>query len=169
MSDRIYTIPYESIDYEGVKYRSKLECRWHVFLDTLGIIHIYEPKRFYFSDTVYTPDFGIIAQGYDYLEIKFSAPTPDEYSKCRRLSELGYKVAILAGKCSPDVQVYLFEDGHRRYIPRTSVFLQQCFQFKLNGRQGETIAALKLVLGKGNYTKAFNAAYKFKSKGDKNE
>lgn len=163
MSDRIYTIPYESIDYEGVKYRSKLECRWHVFLDTLGIIHIYEPKRFYFGDTIYTPDFGIVAQEYDYIEVKPTNPTPMEYYKCRALSSQGFKVALFAGKCSPDVQVYLWENGTRRYIPRSSAFLQQCFQFRLTGRQGETIAALKTVLGKrGNFTKAFKVAWGFK-------
>ena len=163
MSDRIYTIPYQSIAYDSVTYKSILELRWHLFLETLGIIHVYEPKRFYFSDTVYTPDFGIIAQGYDYLEIKPTSPTPLEYGKCRELSEMGFKVAIFAGGCNPDVQVYLFQDGSRRYVPRSSAFLQQCFQFRLNGRQGETVAALKIVLGKHrNWDKAWRRAWEFK-------
>lgn len=111
----------------------------------------------------YTPDFGILAL-YDFLEIKFSAPTSTEYAKVRALSQLGYKCAIFAGGCNPDVQIYLFENGTRKYIPRSSVFLQQCFQFKLNGRQGETVAALKVVLGKHrNWDKAWRKAWEWKA------
>lgn len=165
----MYHIPYQSITYEGITYKSVLECRYHIFLSTLGVIHTYEPKRFSFPEFygtdcyIYTPDFALLSCNYDYLEIKPSAPTVQEYAKLRALSQRGYKCALFAGRCHPDMQVYLFEDGHRKYISRTSVFLQQCFQFKLNGRQGETIAALKTVLGKGDYMKAFRKAWEWKA------
>ncbi len=169
MSDRIYTIPYESVDYCGIHFKSKLECRWYIFLTTLGVTATYEPKRFIFPEFygqdnmyIFTPDFGLLSCNYSYIEIKPTQPLASEYGKCRALSELGFKVAIFAGGCNPDVQIYLFENGHRKYIPRTSVFLQQCFQFKLNGRQGETVVALKTVLGKGNYDKAFRKAWEAK-------
>ncbi len=170
MSDRSYTIEWQPTLYNGVTYRSKLEARWAVFFNSLGVIHSYEPRTFYFAEFYgqadlyqFTPDFGILA-GYDFLEMKFSAPTVNEYAKIRALSERGYKCAIFAGGCNPDVKVYLFENGHRKYIPRTSVFLQQCFQFKLNGRQGETVTALKMVLGKHrNWDKAWKAAREWKA------
>ena len=168
MSDRIYDIPYKPTDYEGVSYKSIAEVRLHIFLSVLDIVHAYEPKTFYFPEFygtdkyVYKPDFGIIAN-YDFIEYKPTSPTPNEWDKCKALSRRGYKVAIFTGKCSIDGRIYLLENGHQKYIPRSSAFLQQCFQFKLNGRQGETVAALKVVLGKkGNLTKAFEAAYKFK-------
>ena len=168
MSDRIYDIPYKPTTYEGVSYKSVAEVRLHIFLSALGIVHTYEPKTFYFGELygtdnyIYTPDFGIIAN-YDFIEYKPTSPTPNEWDKCKALSRRGYKVAIFTGKCSIDGRIYLLENGHQKYIPRSSAFLQQCFQFKLNGRQGETVAALKTVLGKkGNFTKAFEAAYRFK-------
>ena len=170
MTKRIYTIPYESVTHEGITYRSKLELRWHIFLDTLGIVHTYEPKRFVFPEFygtdcyIYSPDFALLSCPFNFIEIKPTLPLVNEYAKCRILSSLGYSVALLAGGCNPDVTVYLFQDGSRKYIKKTSVFLQQCFQFKLNGRQGETVVALKMVLGKrGNFAKAFEAAYKFKA------
>ncbi len=168
MSDRIYDIPWQPVTYEGISYKSIAEVRLHIFLSTLGIVHTYEPKTFYFSEFygtdkyVYTPDFGILAN-YDFIEYKPTSPTPNEWDKCKALSQRGYKVAIFTGKCSIDGRIYLLENGQRKYIPRTSVFLQQCFQFKLTGKQGEMVAALKVVLGKkGNLTKAFEAAWKFK-------
>ena len=164
MSDRIYTIPWQPITYAGIRFKSKLECRWYVFFEALRTVSIYEPKQFYLPEfqNWYIPDFALLSCPFDYIEIKPTSPLPDEYGKCRALSELGFKVALFAGSCNPDVQVYLFENGHRKSIPRTSAFLQQCFQFKLNGRQGETVAALKTVLGKGNYSRAFKAAWEFK-------
>ena len=164
MSDRIYTIPYEPVTYDGYNFRSKLECRWYVFFNALGVVSVYEPKRFYLGyEIIYTPDFALLSCPFDYIEIKPTTPLAEEYGKCRALSELGFKVALFAGSCNPDVTVYLFQDGSRRYIKKTSTFLQQCFQFKLNGRQGETIAALKVVLGKHRgWDKAWKAAWDFK-------
>ncbi len=168
MSDRIYSINWQPTLYNGIIYRSKLEARWAVFFNSLGVIHSYEPRTFYFPEHggdlhQYTPDFGILTE-YDFIEIKFSTPTNTEYAKVRILSQRGYKCAIFAGGCNPDVQVYLFENGSRKYVPRSSAFLQQCFQFKLNGRQGETVAALKTVLGKHrNWDKAFREAWEFKA------
>ena len=168
MSDRIYSIPYKPTIYEGIPFKSVAEVRLHIFLSTLGIVHAYEPKTFYFNEFYgtdkyqYTPDFSIIAP-YDYIEYKPTSPTPNEWDKCKALSQRGFKVAIFTGKCSVDGRIYLLENGHQKYIPRSSAFLQQCFQFKLNGRQGETVAALKVVLGKHwGWDKAWKAAWEFK-------
>lgn len=169
MSDRIYSIDWKPTMYNGVLYRSRLEAKWACFFDAMGIIHTYECKRFIFPEHygtetyVYTPDFCLLSCGYDYIEVKPTSPTPVEWDKCKALSLMGFKVAIFTGSCTPDARLYLLENGHQKYIPRSSAFLQQCFQFKLNGRQGETIAALKVVLGKGNYSKAFRKAWEFKA------
>lgn len=49
--------PIETV-YNGYRFRSRLEARWAVFFDTLGIEYIYEPEGFTFPDgTNYLPDF----------------------------------------------------------------------------------------------------------------
>lgn len=47
-------------EYNGYKFRSRLEARWAVFFDTLGIKYEYEPEGYYgFDDTKYLPDFRL--------------------------------------------------------------------------------------------------------------
>lgn len=46
--------------YSGVRFRSRLEARWAVFFDALGIKWEYEPEAFKLSDgTCYLPDFRL--------------------------------------------------------------------------------------------------------------
>lgn len=52
--------------YNGYKFRSRLEARWAVFFDCLGIKYEYEPEGFELSDgTWYLPDFKL-TQSYAY-------------------------------------------------------------------------------------------------------
>lgn len=47
--------------YNGYRFRSRLEARWAVFFDTLGIRYEYEPEGFILSDgTRYLPDFYLL-------------------------------------------------------------------------------------------------------------
>lgn len=44
--------------YNGYRFRSRLEARWAVFFDALGVKYEYEPQGFTFDDgTCYLPDF----------------------------------------------------------------------------------------------------------------
>lgn len=53
--------------YKGVRFRSRLEARWAVFFDSLGLRWLYEPK----TDAVgYMPDFDLDA---GYAEVKSPA------------------------------------------------------------------------------------------------
>jgi hypothetical protein len=46
--------------YKGYRFRSRLEARWAVFFDTLGIEWVYEPEGFETTDGYrYLPDFRI--------------------------------------------------------------------------------------------------------------
>lgn len=71
--------------YAGIEFRSRLEARWAVFFDTLGINWEYEPETFIsnaFEDAPpiqYTPDFRVdlapqghkdVCQKHFYVEIK---------------------------------------------------------------------------------------------------
>ena len=50
--------------YNGYRFRSRLEARWAVFFDTLGIEYEYEPEGFELGDGVrYLPDFRIKCYG----------------------------------------------------------------------------------------------------------
>ena len=47
-------------EYNGYKFRSRLEARWAVFFDALGVFYEYEPEGFQIDDsTYYLPDFYI--------------------------------------------------------------------------------------------------------------
>ena len=57
-------------EYNGYKFRSRLEARWAVFFDTLGIEYEYEPEGFEFEDgTRYLPDFWMPTEEC-FIEIK---------------------------------------------------------------------------------------------------
>lgn len=46
--------------YNGICFRSRLEARWAVFFDVMGIKYEYEPKQFTLDYGVkYTPDFAL--------------------------------------------------------------------------------------------------------------
>lgn len=61
--------PIETI-YNGYRFRSRLEARWAVFFDALGIKYEYEPEGFEMSDgTKYLPDFYLPNDNY-YIEVK---------------------------------------------------------------------------------------------------
>lgn len=57
-------------EYEGYLFRSRLEARWAVFFDTLGIEWEYEPEGFVLEDgNYYLPDF-YLTEFYCYFEVK---------------------------------------------------------------------------------------------------
>lgn len=51
-------------EYNGYKFRSRLEARWAVFFDALGVKYEYEPEGYETKDgTRYLPDFKIKCYG----------------------------------------------------------------------------------------------------------
>ena len=55
--------PIETI-YNGYKFRSRLEARWAVFFDSLGVEYEYEPEGFELpSGKRYLPDFKVKCYG----------------------------------------------------------------------------------------------------------
>lgn len=89
-----------STTYAGYNFRSRLEARWAVFFDSLGIPYTYEAEGYDLSGLRYLPDFVIHpATNPVYCEIKPpGAPTFNEHEKARKLShESGHAVYILCG------------------------------------------------------------------------
>ncbi len=80
--------------YKGYKFRSRLEARYAVFFDTLGIRYYYEHEGFSLEGVAYLPDFYL--PQYDcYIEIKGQEPTEEELDKARLLATYGGKAVFL--------------------------------------------------------------------------
>lgn len=63
--------------YRGIKYRSRTEARWAVFMDELRIAYSYEPEGFDLGGDWYLPDFWLPSPGV-WLEVKGVEPTDRE-------------------------------------------------------------------------------------------
>lgn len=73
--------------YNSYKFRSRIEARWAVFFDTLGICYEYEKEGFDLGHGMYyLPDFWL-PEHECYIEIKGAEPTIDEDAKAARLAE----------------------------------------------------------------------------------
>lgn len=56
--------------YNGYRFRSRLEARWAVFFDALGIEYLYEAEGYQLSDgTLYLPDF-YLPESDSFFEVK---------------------------------------------------------------------------------------------------
>ena len=57
--------------YKGYRFRSRLEARWAVFFDALGLKWEYEPEGFELPSGRYLPDFKVEYLGRDSSETRF--------------------------------------------------------------------------------------------------
>lgn len=81
--------------YKGYKFRSRLEARWAVFFDALGIEWDYEPEGFELPDgTRYLPDFWLKRERV-WVEIKGQEPTDDERMKCHFMADACERPVLL--------------------------------------------------------------------------
>lgn len=81
--------------YKKIRFRSRLEARWAVFMDHLGVKYVYEAEGFDLGGILYLPDFWLPDLDC-YLEIKPLPPTEQEEEKASRLAaESGKRVFIL--------------------------------------------------------------------------
>lgn len=55
--------------YGGRRFRSRLEARWAVFFDTLGVPYVYEPEGYDFGTHKYLPDFWL-PDSEQFVEVK---------------------------------------------------------------------------------------------------
>lgn len=81
-------------EYNGYLFRSRLEARWAVFFDALGIEYHYEPEGFNLSGIRYLPDF-FLPQVNMWAEVKPTELTDEEKTKCIRLVEATGKGCLL--------------------------------------------------------------------------
>lgn len=72
--------------YNSYRFRSRLEARWAVFFNYLGIGFEYEKEGFDLDGTMYLPDFWLPRKKC-WIEIKGECPSEDEKRKCLLLSK----------------------------------------------------------------------------------
>ncbi len=135
----IKTIP---TTYNGIKFRSRLEARWAVFFDELGIKYLYEyegfelaNKEWYLPD-FYLPEYGIYCEVKpSIIEVNENINTFNEFAKGR------YWLLLLVG--TPNVNTtYLFA----------------------NSTINNVVPFVNLIADK--YGKFWSSAYDFESKED---
>lgn len=80
--------------YKGYKFRSRLEARWAVFFDAIGLPYLYEKEGYDLEGTWYLPDFWI-PDWNAFVEIKGDKPSQEEKRKCLLLQGASKKTVLL--------------------------------------------------------------------------
>lgn len=74
--------------YNGYRFRSRLEARWAVFFDALGIKYEYEKEGYDLGEFGwYLPDF-YLAEEKTWVEIKSTTIVEDDWYKCEKFAEM---------------------------------------------------------------------------------
>lgn len=92
--------PIETV-YNGYRFRSRLEARWAVFFDALGVRYEYEPEGYDLGEAGwYLPDFWLPEQDH-WLEVKREGWEPDEAEQARLgafIAEGGWSFYLISGE-----------------------------------------------------------------------
>lgn len=102
--------------YAGCRFRSRLEARWAVFFDTLGIEWVYEPEGFVLDGEYYLPDFRL--EHLDcFVEVKPAEPSERESLMAELLTKYSEKDVFIIGQIpSPEVvKAGCCDWGYRKY------------------------------------------------------
>lgn len=87
--------------YNGYHFRSRLEARWAVFFDAVGIKYEYEPEGFEANGVRYLPDF-YLPDADRWIEIKGKKLSKNEIEKCSAFCETqdrdGVKFTVFIGQ-----------------------------------------------------------------------
>ena len=91
--------------HNGHHFRSRVEARWAVFFEHMGVSFDYEPEAYSDGQTAYLPDFLISLrlsapdnrfEPKVFFEVKGAQPTPEELAKARMLAKLTNKHVLIA-------------------------------------------------------------------------
>lgn len=92
--------------YKGYRFRSRLEARWAVYLDAMGIAWDYEPEGFDLGKNgYYLPDF-YLPDANCWAEVKATIPTIPEVKRAEALSFMTQKPVIILDGMPKDRSYY---------------------------------------------------------------
>jgi hypothetical protein len=98
------TVKAIETSYKGYLFRSRLEARWAVYLDVLGLKWEYEVEGYDFGELRYLPDFWL-SQVRLWAEVKPGPFDAEAVEKCRRLVyATGHECILLEG--TPECRAY---------------------------------------------------------------
>jgi hypothetical protein len=99
------TIKAIETDYNGYRFRSRLEARWAVFFDAEGWPYAYEGEGYDLGGGLwYLPDF-LLTEKNLWVEVKGVFPSDEEQAKFVRLCRLSQRDGmILYGEITPDIE-----------------------------------------------------------------
>jgi hypothetical protein len=86
--------------YNGYRFRSRIEAKWAVFYDNMGIPYEYEKEGYNFNGVLYLPDFWLPDQDC-WVEIK-GENSSDGLEKCSLLARSSGKNAYMFVGSLPD-------------------------------------------------------------------
>jgi hypothetical protein len=113
MANSIAAIPTQ---YKGITFRSRMEARWAVFMDAMGVPYEYEPEGFQLGELRYLPDFYLPLQD-AFLEVKNPTADAIDYEKIDRLVMATQK-NVFVFSSGPNVPNWDFESAYLKcYIP----------------------------------------------------
>ena len=95
--------------YKGIQFRSRLEARWAIFFDELGIKWDYEPETFQTKYGYYMPDFFLPSINRWFI-VKGTKLGDDEAKKVLDLCGLTKATAIIANGSIPE-KFDFFDNG----------------------------------------------------------
>lgn len=88
--------------YAGCRFRSRLEARWAVFFDHLGIGWEYEPQGFVIDGRPYLPDFLLTTCG-TWIEVKGNPADLDT----RLMISAARQLPVMPYRCEPGPQLMI--------------------------------------------------------------
>lgn len=130
-------------EYNGYRFRSRLEARWAVFFDSAGIEYEYEPEGFELPDgKKYLPDFYLPSFNV-YCEVKRDCPeTKEDIERCSKFVYWGSairKILILSTIPSEKLHNGLWHFPVIYYSPKSESPVIGWFYFSSMG--GEKVVA----------------------------
>ena len=122
-----------STRFRGMVFRSRLEARFAVFLEALGVTYWYERMAFCVAarggddppaggagPATYRPDFWLPAMR-TVLELKPAYPHAEEEARCAQVARLGFRVVLLYGAEIDRPSRSEHDEGGRTYRHRAAM------------------------------------------------
>lgn len=117
--------------YNGYRFRSRLEARWAVFLDAIGIRYEYEQQGYHTAVGGYLPDFWL-PEWECYVEIKPTLKLTEEEIIKAMYVALEHRIVILCG----NVDAPVLRNG--KFISGAAAI---CFGQPMTSANGELVRA----------------------------